>query len=489
MRTRLILLGLLLLIAVASVEAQRRLLSFRIRRPAAASCDRTAASASLANVQTQVNAATNGQTVCVPGGSASWAGSLTWTGKGLTLRGAGIGVTTITVPSTTRIIALEASGAYAINRITGFTFDGGNITQDSNEAIIIIDAVGDGYRSLRVDHNTFSNIGKRAVWGYMNGYDVSWVVDHNTFSVPGSNSAQSITIEGGRNVGGALDSSGTSVNHVFTRAYNIGLDRGLFVEDNAFDFASTNNDASMEGYLGAKYVYRHNTVTNVYLATNHGTDSGGGERGMASIEIYENTQNVTANLSRIANWRGGTGMIWGNASTTSGAGSYSGNLQTQIYRSCTSYAPYGICDGSSAWDENTSGQQGYACLDSAGHYFGAFGAQSGASQLKPMYGWLNTLNGSRIDIAIDNNPQSVGGCTRGDVFHTILNRDLYNQGASFTGATGVGVGLLSARPSTCTPNVGYWATDTRTFYQCSSTNTWTTYYTPYTYPHPLTATP
>jgi hypothetical protein len=448
-----------------------------------------AASCGTAQVQSAVNAAQNGDTVTVPSGTCSWSSSVGWTGKGITLQGAGIGITTITVATSSRVLQLQTSGAYAMNRVTGFTFNGQNTVQASNEAIIVIDGVGDGLNSLRIDHNTFANIGKRAVWGYMNAYDVSWVVDHNSFLVPGGNSAQSITIEGGRNVAGALDSSGTSVNHVFTRPYNIGQNHGLFVEDNIFNYGNTSNDASMEGYLGAKYVFRHNTVTNTYLATNHGTDSGSGERGMASIEIYENTQNVTANLSRIANWRGGTGMIWGNTSTVSGGGSYSGGFQTQIYRSCSSYAPYGICSGSSPWDENKAGQEGAACLDSAGHYFGPFGAQSGPSQLKPMYGWSNLMNGSRVDVSIDNNPNDISGCTRGSVYHTLPNREVYNQVSSFNGSVGVGVGLQSARPSTCTLNVGYWATDTRTFFQCGTANNWSVYYAPYAYPHPLTGAP
>jgi hypothetical protein len=36
------------------------------------------------------------------------------------------------------------------------------------------------------------------------------------------------------------------------------------------------------------------------------------------------------------------------------------------------------------------------------------------------------------------------------------------------------------------PGVGYWATDKNMLYVCNPTNTWTAYYTPYTYPHPLT---
>jgi hypothetical protein len=72
---------------------------------------------------------------------------------------------------------------------------------------------------------------------------------------------------------------------------------------------------------------------------------------------------------------------------------------------------------------------------------------------------------------------------------------------------GMGEGTLANRPTTCTTGVGYWATDQGSWNQsglactgngagagqgcqgelftCTSTNTWTLAYTPYTYPHPL----
>ena len=82
--------------------------------------------------------------------------------------------------------------------------------------------------------------------------------------------------------------------------------------------------------------------------------------------------------------------------------------------------------------------------------------------------------------------------------------------AGFNGTSGVGCGTLANRPSSCVKGAGYWvpnATDDPnassctnltgfvganpaysrpgTLYKCTSANTWTAWYTPFTYPHPL----
>jgi len=103
---------------------------------------------------------------------------------------------------------------------------------------------------------------------------------------------------------------------------------------------------------------------------------------------------------------------------------------------------------------------------------------------EPVYAWGNTYNNSRqLDVA--------------SKYPTIQeNRDLYNQKTPFDGTVGVGVGPLANRPKTCAPGVAYWATDQGEWdsthegpdgqlYVCTAPNTWTFYYKPYTYPHPL----
>lgn len=102
------------------------------------------------------------------------------------------------------------------------------------------------------------------------------------------------------------------------------------------------------------------------------------------------------------------------------------------------------------------------------------------------------------------------GNVTSDSAKMIANRDWYTDNSNgtphaqtsptspFNGTSGVGFGTLANRPTTCTTSVGYWATDQGSwnqsgtgfgqgeFFVCTSANTWTLDYTPYTYPHPLT---
>ena len=81
----------------------------------------------------------------------------------------------------------------------------------------------------------------------------------------------------------------------------------------------------------------------------------------------------------------------------------------------------------------------------------------------------------------------------------LLGRDVFSDAST----PGVSCGKTENLPATCTVGQGYWATTqscsdltgmvgvnpatpiSGTLYKCTSTNTWTEFYTPYTYPHPL----
>jgi hypothetical protein len=122
--------------------------------------------------------------------------------------------------------------------------------------------------------------------------------------------------------------------------------------------------------------------------------------------------------------------------------------------------------------------------------------------IDPVYAWGNVRTVSGVQGTptggVNNRPNSL---------RTIPNKYMYNQGASFDGSVGVGVGTQAQMNAitTCVPNsgepnatggVGFWATDVNNgqgglygqgeLYVCKPPNQWVAHYHPYVYPHPLT---
>ncbi len=100
--------------------------------------------------------------------------------------------------------------------------------------------------------------------------------------------------------------------------------------------------------------------------------------------------------------------------------------------------------------------------------------------LMPAYAWNNKRADGTTEVPfhVINDSQN----------HVKANRDYYNFTSAFDSTSGVGRGLLSARPATCTVNTAYFATNDGplgTLYKCTATNTWTKHFEPYTCPHPL----
>ncbi len=431
-----------------------------------------AASCSSSDVQQAINSSADGDTVVVPAGTCTWSSQVSIpAAKGITLQGAGAGSTIIDdgVAGGHTLEVLADSRA-VVTRITGFTFDSNGTTKSGELGLISINdnangsgGLGQGDGRFRIDHITFNNLLTRGIIVWMRGTDLAGLIDHCTFNVPGTGTVQGMEVEG----------TSPQDGKPFSRPYTPGTVHAIYIEDSIFSDPKGPNDGAEDAYTGARYVFRHNTVYNT-ITGHHGADSGSG-RGIATAEFYNNTYiaNAGFSVSRVQFWRSAPGVSFNNTATTSNGGTFSdAHIVLDNYRDTGSYAPWGGCDGTSAWDQNLAGQTGWACLDQVGHFFTP--NSGGSNTVEPVYIWGNLYNGAQMN----------GETTSS---HIQDNRDFYNQNASFNGSAGMGVGTLSARPSCasgCATNVGYWATDTQTLYQFNGTS-WAIFYTPFPYPHPL----
>jgi hypothetical protein len=225
---------------------------------------------------------------------------------------------------------------------------------------------------------------------------------------------------------------------------------------------------------------------NTYNMTNCGTTSefndihgfqnwngavNSGQTGSMISERYGNTYtNVTQ--YRAENMRGGIDLTFDNIFT--GSGSPSLNI-------------YGQTGGASCPSNINPAPTNYNPL------------------MQLAYFWNNTVNGT-------NKLASLGyvgtlGCTiaenNGAALGTLGSSSQggwWNQNTSSCTSSSctAGIGQGTTAPTgTCTKGTAYWVASTpgattnpsviqnAALYQCTSTNTWTKYYTPYTYPHPL----
>lgn len=433
------------------------------------------------SVQSCVTGASVGDTIYLAAGSATWTTGVTVAAnKALTIVGAGIDSTNIT-NSSTSAFNIGAGNT----RITGITF----VTTAGLNSIIID---GEGWR---VDHIKASS----ATSGLINGvqakgfrsgvsYGPTGLVDHVQFT-----NARVLVI-------GFPDLPANS-GSLSSSAFGLGDGNAVYIEDSTFTMTTGIPNLHDCDYSG-RYVFRFNTVVGSSV-DNHSDQNG--YRGCRRWEVYNTTITKDAAYFVPIYIRGGSGVIF-NVTMSSGWGEP--YISFDNVRTFTSGGAMAYCDGTSAADGNLhvapASDAGWPCRDQIGWAQDSSTWTSGnpnpSQTPTPAYLWSNTIGGVAATVNIRNSSTAWIQPDRDYYLHTGGVQS--SPTSPFDGTTGMGVGLLSNRPTTCTVNaetglgVGYWATDQGSWnkissgeqgvlYRCSATNTWTLYYTPYEYPHPL----
>ena len=282
----------------------------------AAAATRAAASCSLSDIQTQVNASSAGDTVTVPAGTATWSSALS-VNKNISVIGAGTNSTIITCSAGALNMGTTAAG---VGRVSGFKFTGGTGGDG-------IDIAMSPTNYVRVDHCWFQGF-KHSFYCYGIG-----VIDHCTFVNP----TYLGFVECPSPAGNPTSAEQNWVhNNWISRA--AGHTNALFLEDCTITWTSFNNSDNyvIQSYQAASYVVRYCTVN--MTATDsyqqfwdyHGNQGNISDpnvpRGSVMLGVYCNTLNHSGPSSSVQ-WvyaRAGSGLVFSN--TLNGTISSSYNL-------------------------------------------------------------------------------------------------------------------------------------------------------------------
>ena len=427
------------------------------------------------SVASCVSSAKSGDTINVLPGSATWSNAINISSKDLTIIGAG----NRSDPASNTIITR-----------TGDCFQIGNVGTSSASRLSnfrFIDCMIGLYglnpdKAFRIDHNYFQSSVRREMFvtGYAYPLPPKGLFDHNVHELT------RFVIYGTP----ALLTEGLWQHQIWATDPDFGGPQAVYIEDCTI---TNNSIGAIDSNYGGRFVYRFNTTTLVgYALEFHGVQ--GNNRAGQRWEVYGNSFSATEPSTWTVGFlRGATGFLFNNTRPT---GTWQSGIILKVERSSETKSPLGQCDGTWNIDGNTPGFEGWPCRDQIGRSrdSGVYGGSGPwpSQALTPAYAWNNRDKNGYWGFS------NYGGNQREVTLHSLENRDWYNHNALFNGMTGVGLGPVSSRPSTCTSGVAYWATDEGEWnsrnigadgqlYKCTSTNSWTLYYKPYPYPHPLQA--
>lgn len=449
------------------------------------------------DVVSAVSAAERGATVQVCSGSAEWTTEASCSGypsllcltKGIKLEGGIGGTTTITLAGSSdygQILYLPDSTAGINNEtleITGFTFEGNSVNK--NQGLIhIYNKSANILSNIRIHHNTFQN-----------AYHTGISIDGPVYGV-------------------AFYNKFINVNYVFR---TFGMDKlswglvpreygtatNFFFEDNTISCTKSIECGTVDYGQGAPgVVYRYNSLdlTNAKLSslwTIHGLQSMATKAGK-SCQAYQcgyagrgddclDSDCADPTVDSCGQWSAIKSEFYGNSISNSPAYSVwiaqRGSWMLMFYNTLDNSTP-------------RIGYSQYSCDSCQSPASPAY-----SQHVQNTYIWANYGDGNLrvMSKLLDHCADYAGGTPIAE------NVDYWNHKTDFSDNSthGMGCGSLANRPAACTTGVGYWATNqscsdltgmvgtapttpiSGTLYKCTATDTWTAYYTPYTYPHPL----
>ncbi len=456
-------------------------------------------SALQSDVAAAIASAADGDTVTIPGGTATWTRTLR-VRKGITIQGAGVGVTIIKDGVQSGQLIAWSLPAGLPSRLTGIEFQDGGRTIYANApgGILHIDGSNTDGSSFRWDHSKWNDLNGPIVADTVIG-----VFDHNIISR--TNKDFQTYVYGSRWNGQGAYGDGS-----WAAPVGFGSSQFLFFEDNTF----TNNGGFFiitDALAGARFVVRHNTIYNAYPA-DHGTESGGRIRGSRAMEVYNNTYTGTNISNVIGGSRSSTVLFHDN--TISGYWAKP-VIPLANWRSFYSFPIWGGADGTNVWDKNdpTTFFTGTAASSNSSNTVTVSGNPSWTTNQWVKYvvkrttniGGLNTLTFGEIQ---GNNSSTIsytgnGGYSTPDMRFTAGDSLEIHKVLHALDQPGWGQGSLIPNADTSTPPHGWndqvsepcyqWNNGAAMFQPNSGIkpgdyfdNTPMPGYTPYTYPHPLT---
>jgi len=409
------------------------------------------ATCSYVDVSTAVTSASVGDTINVPAGACTWSSTLI-INKGISLIGAGVGNTIIT-SNASLLIDYEASNpaTNALFRVSGFTFDFGaglrnGISLYAGNTLVL-------QTKVRIDNNRFQNIAQNSTQVmYIKLGKVRGVIDHNYFTAATYFSRSN---GDGNDYGVSLWNNWEGV--VFGK-----VDNNMWFEDNIIN---VQNGGVIDCSQGSRYAFRYNTInTNGggQMFDQHGNWGDG--YSCFGGELYGNNI-VATSRGQFLDQRGGRFFVFFNNFNTSG------------------------------WNIDVREE-----ADDAGNpvnYVGPNPPQY-PQHVNGTYIWGNRANLTGALVSTGKGSNCVGTVCYSTPM-PVGGQDFFTESTS----PGIGCGLPASRPSSCTTNQGYWATNqsctnltgmvglnpanpiSGTLYRCTTANTWDTGASPLPYPHPL----